>query len=79
MLLPDSSTEDSMRMAATLRQRAKALAVHDRRKPEVAVAITVSLGVTALLSGDDATRFIVRADAALYKSKQEGRDRVSFS
>jgi diguanylate cyclase len=79
VLLPDSSIEEAMRMATTLRQRAKALVVRDRRQSGVAIAVTVSLGVTALLSGDDAMRFIARADAALYRSKQEGRDRVSFS
>jgi PleD family two-component response regulator len=46
---------------------------------DVSVAITVSLGVAALASGDDAARFIARADAALYKSKQDGRDRVTLS
>jgi PleD family two-component response regulator len=68
-----------MRMAATLRLRAKAIVVRDRRKSDIAVAITVSLGVTVLLSEDDASRFIARTDAALYKSKQGGRDRVSFN
>jgi PleD family two-component response regulator len=55
------------------------MVIRSRRKGDAPVSVTISLGVTALLSGDDASRFIARADAALYKSKQTGRDRVSFS
>jgi len=79
VLLPNSSIEDGMRVAATLRTRVKSLSVEDRRRGGTPVSITISLGVTALRSGDDASRFIARADGALYNSKQNGRDRVSFA
>jgi diguanylate cyclase len=79
VLLPNSEIEYSMRLAASLRLKAKSMVIRDRRKAQSPpVAVTISLGVTALLSGDDALRFIARADAALYKSKQGGRDRVTF-
>lgn len=78
VLLPNSEIEYAMRLAASLRLKAKAMAIQDRRKADSPVSVTISLGVTALLSGDDASRFIARADAALYKSKQAGRDRVTF-
>ena len=79
ILMPNSSVEDSMRVAAALRTRVKALSVEDRRRGGPSVSVTISLGVTALRSGDDASRFIARADGALYASKQNGRDRVSFA
>jgi PleD family two-component response regulator len=68
-----------MQLAAALRIRAKSMVVRDRRKPNVEVTVPVSLGVTALLNGDDASQFVARADAALYKSEQGGRDRVTFN
>jgi len=79
ILMPNSSVEDSMRVAAALRTRVKALSVEDRRRGGPSVSVTISLGVTALRSGDDVSRFIARADGALYASKQNGRDRVSFA
>jgi len=45
-----------------------------------AVFTTVSVGVAAYLHEiDDETRFIERADAALYQSKHRGRNRVTIS
>ncbi len=42
--------------------------------------ITVSLGVSSLMSVDDAPQDLLkRADQALYRAKREGRNRVSFS
>lgn len=38
--------------------------------------ITCSIGVTEYLSGEDIEVFIQRADNALYKAKQQGRNRV---
>jgi diguanylate cyclase (GGDEF)-like protein len=38
--------------------------------------VTVSVGVTQHLAGDDAHALLQRADAALYRAKQRGRDRV---
>ena len=43
---------------------------------EEAIRITTSMGVAALRKGEGADRWIARADAALYRAKDEGRDRV---
>ncbi len=40
------------------------------------IAVTISLGVAALLPGDEAEALLARADARLYQAKREGRDRV---
>jgi PleD family two-component response regulator len=42
--------------------------------------VTVSVGLTALTPGDiDIDCLLLRADAALYHSKREGRDRVTIT
>jgi diguanylate cyclase (GGDEF)-like protein len=41
------------------------------------VLLTVSAGVATLTAGDDAQRFLQRADKALYRSKSDGRNRVT--
>lgn len=38
--------------------------------------VTVSIGATALQPGDDWTKWLARADVALYFAKRSGRDRV---
>ena len=40
-------------------------------------AATVSAGVAALISGDDAGALFGRADRALYEAKRAGKDRVA--
>ncbi|HEX2676856.1 MAG TPA: GGDEF domain-containing protein [Polyangiales bacterium] len=40
--------------------------------------VTVSIGVAELLPGDDAASMVERADAALYRAKNNGRDRVEL-
>jgi diguanylate cyclase len=79
LLMPGCSIEDSMAHAAFVRQQIKAMTIRDRRKDGPSISVTVSLGVTALRSGDDAARFIARADSALYTSKNDGTVRVTFA
>lgn len=43
----------------------------------LSLALTVSLGVTELAANDDAAGLLERADCALYRSKAEGRNRVT--
>jgi two-component system cell cycle response regulator len=40
-------------------------------------SIKISIGVTELIDGEDYKTFIKRADKALYKSKETGRDKLS--
>ena len=76
ILLPDSSQDEGLRLAELVRQRIKAMKIRDRRTQEVILRVTVSAGVAALRPGDEAGSWVARADAALYKAKQAGRDRI---
>lgn len=77
ILLPDSGIAAGLELAETVRQRVKAMTIRDRRTKDVVETITISAGVAAMRHGDDAAGLIGRADAALYQSKQAGRDRVT--
>ena len=76
-LLPHSSLDESMKLAEAVRQMTKAMKIRDRRTQQVVLTVSLSGGVAAMQPGDDAHALIERADVALYKSKQAGRDRIT--
>lgn len=47
--------------------------------PPGRVAVTVSIGLALLRPGEDAAALLARADAALYRSKAGGRNRVTLA
>ncbi len=55
---------------------AKLSVVIDEAKPEKVLNFTVSIGVSAVRDGDTELTIIDRADKALYKAKQTGKNRV---
>lgn len=65
VLLPDAGLDEASNVAERIR-----LAVQEK------VAITISLGVTSYREGDDQEGLIKRVDTALYRAKNEGRNRV---
>jgi diguanylate cyclase len=77
VLLPGRSLDEATALAEALRASAKGMKIRQRATDKVLGTISVSAGVAALQPGDDEAALIARADAALYRSKQEGRDRVS--
>lgn len=77
VLMPRSGLEQSLQAAETIRRQAKAMRVRNRVSGTDVVSITVSGGVALVQPNDDAQSFLARADAALYRSKHAGRDRVS--
>jgi diguanylate cyclase (GGDEF)-like protein len=76
VILPDTD-EVGARVAADRVRKAvaSAKATHGG---EPLPGVTISVGGATLAPGDSAAAMIARADTALYKSKQEGRDRVTF-
>ncbi len=77
ILLPHCTLDYSMKLADVVRQRTKGMKIRDRRTQAVVLTVSVSGGVAAMRQGDDAQDLIRRADAALYKAKQAGRDCVT--
>lgn len=77
ILLPHCTLDYCVRLADTVRQRTRAMKIRDRRTQEVVLTVSISGGVAAMQPGDDAPDLIARADGALYRSKQCGRDRVT--
>jgi len=74
-LLPDTPIEGGILVAENLRRKAAEIRVPGR---SAEVGFTVSIGVAARLDDDDEDmdRLLARADEALYRAKEEGRDRV---
>ncbi len=72
LLLPDTSRTDAVAVAEKLRRRIAGLEVD-----ELDGGVTASLGVAAFpQDGDSPDELIKAADAALYRAKENGRDRV---
>ena len=79
VVLPEASLETAAQVAERIRATAKAMKLRKRNAPDVVLSVTVSAGAAVLQPGESANDWIARADAALYRSKQSGRDRVSLA
>jgi diguanylate cyclase len=77
VLLPCTSVADGARLADAVRRQVSEMRIKDRRSQQVLTQVTISAGVAALEPRDDPANWIARADAALYRSKAAGRDRVT--
>jgi diguanylate cyclase (GGDEF)-like protein len=72
ILLPDANLEQAWNFAERTRMKVRETKIHD-------IGVTLSLGVTELQEGDQSIDDIIRrADEALYKAKNAGRDRVEW-
>lgn len=79
IVLPHASIEATAAVAERVRATAKAMKLRKRNSQDVVLSVTISAGAAALRHGESANDWIARADAALYRSKQSGRDRVSLA
>jgi diguanylate cyclase (GGDEF)-like protein len=73
-VLPGAGQQEACHIAERLRGRVRDIAVQARGAE---VTVTVSIGVAALgVDGADLFELLAAADAALYRAKKSGRDRV---
>ncbi len=72
-------SETNIELAKEVAERIRAL-IESSRFPfnGLILRLTVSVGIAQIREGEDATAFVQRADAALYSSKEAGRNRVHF-
>ena len=76
VILPETGTEE----AGTVAQRIRAALEAERFAPldGKPAKITISIGVTEYQAKEELSTFIQRADQAMYRSKQKGRNLVSM-
>ena len=74
VVLPDTHLDEAIGVAENLRSavNCRPLSIDGNR-----FEVTLSLGVAELAAGETAAQLLDRVDAALYASKEAGRDRVS--
>jgi diguanylate cyclase len=78
VLLPGTALAGAAALAEQIRTTIAAARVRRGKSQESIGAITVSLGVAAWQAGEPMDALIDRADQALYRSKREGRNRVTL-
>ena len=79
LLLPQGTVGQASQLAETVRSLVSATKIRKRGAQEVVVSVTISAGVAACGPDDDAASLMATADAALYRSKAGGRDRVTVA
>ncbi|MHC4779057.1 MAG: GGDEF domain-containing protein, partial [Planctomycetota bacterium] len=77
VLLPETETEDALEIAERIRSRIEKNKFRgDRSQP---ISVTISIGVSSFAQGmASPSDLIASADAALYRAKEGGRNRVEI-
>ena len=73
LLLPDTPQAAGMKLLESLRAAVEACPFHFKGDP---VTITASIGISAFRAGEHSDQVLKRADQALYRAKDAGRNRV---
>lgn len=76
LILPEASLEQATRVATRALESLRASPI---RAGDLKLSVTASFGVAQRLEGEDRDQVIERADAAMYRAKAEGRDRVEMA
>lgn len=79
IILSGSTLRDAAVVAEEMRQRIQSLRVKLRNSQRVLDSITASFGVASFQAGDTIESFIHRADQALYRAKNAGRNRIEIA
>jgi diguanylate cyclase len=79
ILLPNTPIEGARALAEQIRATVEHCRIRRLDSQECIESITLSFGVASHLPGEAPDQFLTRADRALYRSKQEGRNRVTIA
>jgi diguanylate cyclase len=77
VIMPRATLESATKIAETVRQAIQAKRLRRRSTNEDLGQVTVSLGIARLQPADTVQGLMERADACLYASKREGRNKVT--
>lgn len=77
MLLPETTVQGAMVLAEQIRMTVARGKIHRAGQAEPIGGVTISIGVAESVPGDTIEGLIQRADEALYKSKEGGRNQVT--
>jgi diguanylate cyclase len=77
VVLPETPLDGAVKLANALREAVAAKEIMNRATGTKLGRITMSVGAAQLGPNEKTAELIERADAALYKSKQDGRNRVT--
>jgi diguanylate cyclase (GGDEF)-like protein len=75
VILPETSGEEAMTVGERIRNH---VALEKFIQDSSIITVTISVGIAQYDYREDAPEFVRRADQAMYKSKGDGRNRVSF-
>ncbi|WP_320035899.1 ABC transporter substrate-binding protein [Halarcobacter sp.] len=73
ILLPNTNIENGIKVSEKLLESTK-----EKIKIENKICVTISIGLCEVKDEDDVCTLYKRVDSLLYKSKTEGKDRVSY-
>lgn len=76
VVLPNTGLRHALTVAENIRRAVMSRELKKKSTGEILGRVTISVGVSALQSGDDIYTLIERADLCLYAAKRNGRNRV---
>lgn len=76
ILLTETPLRGALRVAESIRRSIEKGRVFNPKSGEEVQRVTISLGVTEIVHGEPIEQAIARADEALYRAKEGGRNRV---
>ena len=79
VLLPETDIDGAFAVAESIRTSIERGRVVNPRTGEEIRRVTISIGVTRFVMGEDVKETISRADEALYAAKENGRNRVEVN
>jgi diguanylate cyclase len=79
VVLPDTPIEGARSLAEKIRKIVEGSRIKRVGNNEIVANVTISLGVACRHPGETDQELVSRADAALYQSKQQGRNRVTLA
>lgn len=79
ILLPETPLNGAVAVAENIRKSIEKGRVFNPKTGEEVTRVTISIGVTQLKHGENVDEAIARADAALYRAKEGGRNRVEVA